>query len=115
MATQCHCRRVVRTGVAEGPGHCKGDKGEGLIYIRAVYRNSDMDCGLVCPEFRGVFPRVPAHAGFPTAARLARGPVSCGPHLRAARARAVRVWATRELVFSFFQRISKCFSNLVLS
>ena len=59
-----------------------------------------MDCGLVCLEFRGVFARVPARAGFPAVGRLARGPISHGPYLRAAH--VGRTEGPRENWFSFF-------------
>ena len=72
----------------------------------ALSRNSDMDCGLVCLEFRGVFARVLALVGFPTVGRLARGPALRGLHLRAAHAHTLRAcgplgWAAREVVFLF--------------
>jgi len=60
----------VRAWVVGGPGHCKGEKGEGLICIGAVYRNSIADLGLNCRLLKGVFVKMPTCAGFPIAGRF---------------------------------------------
>ena len=75
-----------------------------------------MDCGLVCPEFRGVF------ASWSTLAWASPSWAICarGPCLRVTLTRALchvgrALRATWRNGFSFFQGISECFSNLVLS
>ena len=40
-------------------------------------RNSDVDCGLVCPEFRGIFAYM-SRAGLPIVGRLMVGHVRAG-------------------------------------
>ena len=95
--------------VAEDHAIVKEGVSEGCCCIVALSRNSDLDCRLVCPEFRGVFASWSAR----TRAPLSWAVCMRGPRLQVAR--SLHADGPREVSFFFFQRISKCFSNLVLS